>query len=137
MNVHDSEKLSGILNQMGYSACDKEQQADVILLNTCSVREKAYQKVFSYLGQIKPLKMKNPDLVIGVCGCHEHQHNNDIVGAAINGCEGVLVPRCTSVVCGIVVEQGLSVIRQPSKTCRRNVIIRIRILHSRPHAIDI
>ncbi len=78
MNVHDSEKISGILIQMGYSPCEADHEADVILLNTCSVREKSYQKVFSYLGKIKPLKEKNPDLIIGVCGCVAQQDKNNL-----------------------------------------------------------
>lgn len=77
MNVHDSEKISGLLDHMGYLPCTNEDDANLILLNTCSVREKAYQKVFSYLGNLKSLKEKNPDLIIGVCGCvaqHEKDH---------------------------------------------------------------
>jgi tRNA-2-methylthio-N6-dimethylallyladenosine synthase len=73
MNVHDSEKICGILAQLGCTPSTAEHHADLILLNTCSVREKSYQKVFSYLGKIKPLKEKNPDLIIGVCGCVAQQ----------------------------------------------------------------
>jgi len=69
MNVHDSEKMAGQLSTMGYSPTSDPGAADVILLNTCSVREKASAKVFSRLGALRHLKRDNPDLVIGVCGC--------------------------------------------------------------------
>ncbi|TMD07086.1 MAG: MiaB/RimO family radical SAM methylthiotransferase [Chloroflexi bacterium] len=69
MNVHDSEKMAGILGPLGYEATADVNRADLILLNTCSVREKAAEKVFSRLGQLRGLKRLNPDLVIAVCGC--------------------------------------------------------------------
>jgi tRNA-2-methylthio-N6-dimethylallyladenosine synthase len=69
MNVHDSEKLAGILAKQGYSQTGAPETADVILLNTCSVREKAADKVFSRLGELRRYKHDNPDLIIGVCGC--------------------------------------------------------------------
>ena len=73
MNVHDSEKLAGILEREGYSKADAPEQADVILLNTCSIREKAAEKVFSELGRLRRLKLAKPDLVLGVCGCVAQQ----------------------------------------------------------------
>jgi len=69
MNVHDSEFLAGLLESIGYSPSDDESDADIILLNTCSVREKAEQKLFSMLGRMGELKRSNPRLVLGVCGC--------------------------------------------------------------------
>lgn len=73
MNVHDSEKISGILNGLGYSAAGDEYSADLVLLNTCSVREKAAQKVFTRLGELKILKKGQPGMAIGVCGCLAQQ----------------------------------------------------------------
>jgi tRNA-2-methylthio-N6-dimethylallyladenosine synthase len=73
MNVHDSEKLRGILSGLGYSPAESEADADVILLNTCSVREKAAAKVFTRLGQLKKWKQGRRGLVIGVCGCLAQQ----------------------------------------------------------------
>jgi len=73
MNVHDSEKMSGILSRLGYTSTPDESQADLILINTCSVREKAAQKVFTRLGQLKRYKKGKPGLVIGVCGCLAQQ----------------------------------------------------------------
>ncbi len=69
MNAHDSEKLAGLLEEAGYSPAADASQADVILLNTCTVREKAEEKIFSRLGSFRPLKEENPSLLIGVCGC--------------------------------------------------------------------
>lgn len=69
MNKYDSEKMAGILEEHNYSLTDDVNLADVVLLNTCSIREKAEQKVFSKLGRLKKHKIKNPNLVIGVGGC--------------------------------------------------------------------
>ena len=68
-NERDSETILGLLAEMGYEETAEEPQADVILLNTCCIREKAEQKVFSYLGTLKQYKQARPGLVIGVCGC--------------------------------------------------------------------
>jgi len=73
MNIHDTEKLSGVLTRMGYETADGETDADLVLLNTCSVREKAAQKVFTRLGSLKQLKTRKPGVVIGVCGCLAQQ----------------------------------------------------------------
>jgi tRNA-2-methylthio-N6-dimethylallyladenosine synthase len=69
MNEHDSETIQGILEQMGYRPTEDKHEADVILLNTCAIRENAEDKVFGELGHLKPLKTENPELVLGVCGC--------------------------------------------------------------------
>ncbi|MCL2121139.1 MAG: tRNA (N6-isopentenyl adenosine(37)-C2)-methylthiotransferase MiaB [Clostridiales bacterium] len=68
-NERDSETILGLLAQMGYEKTNEESKADLILLNTCSIRDKAEQKVFSYLGTLKQYKKAKPDLVIGLCGC--------------------------------------------------------------------
>jgi len=69
MNKYDSEVISGILTENSFAMTDDISHADVILLNTCSIREKAEQKVFSQIGRLRPLKEKNPGLIIGVGGC--------------------------------------------------------------------
>ena len=69
MNVHDSERMAGILESMGYCVTENEEEADIILINTCSVREKADNKLFTKLGRLVKLKEAKEDLVIGVCGC--------------------------------------------------------------------
>ena len=72
-NVSDSEVLCGMLEKMGYTMCDSRDDADLIIYNTCAVREGAELKVFGNLGALKHLKNKNPDLIIGVCGCMMQQ----------------------------------------------------------------
>ncbi|WP_028550506.1 tRNA (N6-isopentenyl adenosine(37)-C2)-methylthiotransferase MiaB [Paenibacillus sp. UNC451MF] len=69
MNEHDTETIMGLLEQMGYKATEDRKLADVILLNTCAVRENAEDKVFGELGHLKHLKAEKPSLVLGVCGC--------------------------------------------------------------------
>ncbi len=69
MNARDSEKLSGILSEMGYLYEEEEESADVVLYNTCSVRENADNKVYGRLGYLNGFKKKNPAMVIGLCGC--------------------------------------------------------------------
>lgn len=69
MNEHDTEIMSGLLEEMGYTATQDEGQADLILFNTCAVRENAENKVFGEIGRLRPLKQLNPELMIGLCGC--------------------------------------------------------------------
>jgi tRNA-2-methylthio-N6-dimethylallyladenosine synthase len=69
MNEYDSERVAGLLRERQYELTDDESDADVILLNTCAIREKAEDKVFSKLGELKRLKDTRPGLVIGVMGC--------------------------------------------------------------------
>ncbi len=69
MNEHDSENLSAILEDMLYERTDDMMDADIILLNTCAIRENAHNKVFGMLGRIKHLKESKKDIIVGVCGC--------------------------------------------------------------------
>ncbi|MGH8426503.1 MAG: tRNA (N6-isopentenyl adenosine(37)-C2)-methylthiotransferase MiaB [Gammaproteobacteria bacterium] len=83
MNEYDSSKMLDVLAvQAGYEAVPTPEEADLILLNTCSVREKAQEKVFSQLGQWRPLKTSRPDLVIGVGGCVASQEGEALVRRA-------------------------------------------------------
>ncbi|KAF1036527.1 MAG: tRNA-2-methylthio-N(6)-dimethylallyladenosine synthase [Herbaspirillum frisingense] len=83
MNEYDSDKMADVLNLAdGLVKTDRPEDADVILLNTCSIREKAQEKVFSDLGRFRSLKQKNPDLVIGVGGCVASQEGEAIVKRA-------------------------------------------------------
>ncbi|HXA97314.1 MAG TPA: tRNA (N6-isopentenyl adenosine(37)-C2)-methylthiotransferase MiaB [Candidatus Dormibacteraeota bacterium] len=69
MNEYDSERVAGLLRQERYELTDRPEDADLILLNTCSIREKAEDKVYSQLGALKHLKRERPELIIGVMGC--------------------------------------------------------------------
>ncbi len=73
MNVHDSEKIAGMLEQTGYVPADDPESADLILYNTCCVREHAESRVFGNVGHLKQRKEAEPGLVIGVCGCMMQQ----------------------------------------------------------------
>ena len=83
MNEYDSDKMADVLNASdGLVKTDRPEDADVILLNTCSVREKAQEKVFSDLGRLRELKRNNPDLLIGVGGCVASQEGAAIIKRA-------------------------------------------------------
>ncbi len=73
MNEHDSEKIKAMLVQMGYDETDRLEAAQIVIYNTCCVRENAELKVFGNLGALKPLKAKRKDLFIAVCGCMMQQ----------------------------------------------------------------
>lgn len=69
MNEHDSENIKAILEEMSFEYTDEMEEADLILLNTCAIRENAHNKVFGYLGRIKHLKETKPNIIVGLCGC--------------------------------------------------------------------
>ena len=69
MNVYDSERMAGAMVSAGYEETSTPEDADLVILNTCHIREKAAEKVYSELGRLKPLKTANPDLKIAVAGC--------------------------------------------------------------------
>lgn len=73
MNAHDSEKLEGMLDEMGYERTDDEIEADFVIYNTCCIRESAEQKVYGKLGWLKHYKKDKPDLMIALCGCMMQQ----------------------------------------------------------------
>ncbi len=79
MNVYDSERMAEALGGSGYVATDRADDADMILLNTCHIREKAAEKVYSELGRFKGLKDANPDLKIGVAGCVAQAEGEEIM----------------------------------------------------------
>ena len=79
MNEYDSSKMADLLDVThGFQLTDDAEQADVLLLNTCSIREKAQEKVFHQLGRWRALKLNNPNLVIGVGGCVASQEGEAI-----------------------------------------------------------
>lgn len=73
MNAHDSESLAGILEIMGYAPAQAREEADIIVFNTCCVRENAENRIKGNIGAVKPLKEKRPDLITVVCGCMTQQ----------------------------------------------------------------
>jgi tRNA-2-methylthio-N6-dimethylallyladenosine synthase len=82
MNEHDSERMAGILKDQEYVQTNDAATADVIILNTCSIREKAEQKFYSELGRLRSIKQERPDLTIAVAGCIAQQEGKNILSRA-------------------------------------------------------
>ncbi len=82
MNKYDSERIVGLLQQDAYELTDALDEAHLVLLNTCSVREKAEQKFYSELGHLKRLKQQRPEMLIGVCGCIAQRARGEILARA-------------------------------------------------------
>jgi tRNA-2-methylthio-N6-dimethylallyladenosine synthase len=78
MNEHDSERMAGMLDQLGYRRVDSREDADVILFNTCSIRESADNRFIGHLGEAKRLKKENPDRVVGVGGCWSQSLKDEV-----------------------------------------------------------
>ena len=68
-NIADSEKIRGIMEDMGYLEVNSEDKADVLFFNTCAIRENAENRIYGELGRLHPLKVKNPNMIIALCGC--------------------------------------------------------------------
>ncbi len=106
MNALDADKMSGALERRGYRRADAPEHADVVLFNTCSIREKAQEKVFSELGRLKPIKDRRPDVILGVLGCVAQQegraiferapHVDFVIGTRATASLPVLVERLRS-----------------------------------------
>ena len=82
MNEHDSEKISGLLCHRGMVPVRSVNEADLVIINTCSIREKAAQKVYSRLGEIRKKKGKRKDFLIGVVGCVAQQEGSEMARKA-------------------------------------------------------
>jgi tRNA-2-methylthio-N6-dimethylallyladenosine synthase len=82
MNVHDGERMAELLAGQGYEATDRAEEADMVLLNTCHIREKAAEKVYSDIGRLKPLRAARPDLRIAVAGCVAQAEGAEILARA-------------------------------------------------------
>ncbi len=78
MNEQDSTQMTALLRQAGFSRTEEPHEADLILLNTCSIREKAVHKVYSDLGRFRPFKEDNPNLILGVAGCVAEQEKENL-----------------------------------------------------------
>jgi tRNA-2-methylthio-N6-dimethylallyladenosine synthase len=79
MNLADTEIVLGILKKQGYDVTDKPEDADVVLLNTCSIRDNAEQRIYGRIGNLKTLKANNPALVLGILGCMAERLRKDLV----------------------------------------------------------
>src|SRR3954464_393349 len=82
MNVHDSERLSGLLEDAGYVRAAADQVADVVVFNTCAVRENADNRLYGNLGRLRPTKLAHPDMQIAVGGCLAQKDRGEIVKRA-------------------------------------------------------
>ena len=78
MNVYDANQIAGVMASLGYSETDHIESADLVIVNTCTIREKAEQKAFSFLGRLAKYKANNPSLIIGVGGCVAQQEGDAI-----------------------------------------------------------
>lgn len=79
MNVYDSEQIAEHLRRIGFVMETRVEKADLVIVNTCSIREKAEQKAFSFLGRLAKMKRENPHLMVGVCGCVAQQEGQKII----------------------------------------------------------
>lgn len=75
MNVHDSENICAILEDMSFTSTEEMEDADIIILNTCAIRENAHNKMFGFLGRVKHLKETRPEIICGICGCMAQEEN--------------------------------------------------------------
>lgn len=75
MNVHDSENICAILEDMSFTSTEEMEDADIIILNTCAIRENAHNKMFGFLGRVKHLKETKPEIICGICGCMAQEEN--------------------------------------------------------------
>ena len=82
MNVYDSERMAEALSVAGYQPVNGPEDADMVILNTCHIREKAAEKVYSELGRLKPLKQANADMIIGVAGCVAQAEGEEMIHRA-------------------------------------------------------
>ena len=79
MNVHDSERLAGLLEQAGYAPAAGDEQADVVVFNTCAVRENADNRLYGNLGHLAPVKQQHPGMQIAVGGCLAQKDRGEIL----------------------------------------------------------
>ncbi len=79
MNLADTEIVMGILNNYGYSIAKSADDADVVLLNTCSIRENAEQRIYGRLGNFKTIKNSKPELIVGILGCMAERLRKDLI----------------------------------------------------------
>jgi len=106
MNKHDSEVLQGLLTEMGYSMTENPEEADLIFINTCSIRARAEEKVYGTLGSYKRLKTARPGLLIGVMGCMA-QKEQDQLFRKVNHLDFVVSPQSVTRIPSMIQEARL------------------------------
>ncbi|MBI3755472.1 MAG: tRNA (N6-isopentenyl adenosine(37)-C2)-methylthiotransferase MiaB, partial [Deltaproteobacteria bacterium] len=84
MNENDSERIIGVMRHLNFKTTDSPDKADMVILNTCSIRDKAEHKVYSALGRLKKLKAEKPGLIIGVGGCVAQQEGERLLKRALH-----------------------------------------------------
>ncbi len=105
MNMHDSEKMAGVLRREGYSPAAEQKDADIIILNTCSIRQKAEQKFLSQLGRTKSLKKTRPGVKIAVAGCIAQQMGESLLARAPH-VDYLIGPQNLQAVSGMALDNG-------------------------------
>lgn len=105
MNEHDSERMAAVLHRMGYSVSDRLEGADLALVNTCSIRQKAEEKAYSLLGRIAQQKKKQPDMLVVVTGCLAQQEGERLFSrfASVNL---IIGPRCIYKLSDLLLQTG-------------------------------
>ena len=83
MNIHDSEKLANLLQHAGLESAAGEDEADLLVINTCSIRDKAEQKMHSALGRFRRLKRRGQEVTIGIVGCVAQQEGQTLAVASV------------------------------------------------------
>ena len=96
MNIADAERMEGQLQSVGYTRTEETADADVILINTCCVRESAEDKVYGKIGEIKKLKERNPHLIFGIAGCMAQKEGDTSCSAHRTSTSGSVRARCRS-----------------------------------------
>ena len=79
MNESDTERINGQLEELGYVPAETMEEADIIIMNTCSIRQNAEEKVYGKIGEIKKLKDKNPHLLLGIAGCMAQENKGKLI----------------------------------------------------------
>src|SRR5262249_39398089 len=127
VNVLDSELVVGTLRRQGYELTDRADEAELILFNTCSVREHAEEKIYSALGRLRGHKRRHPDKVIGVLGCMA-QKDQDLIRRR--------APH-VDIVCGTGQLSSLpALIEEVQRTCRPQVALSLARDEASPHEVE-
>ncbi len=128
MNVYDSEQIAQRLRPIGYEPVSRMESADLVIVNTCTIRAKAEQKAFSFLGRVAKLKRKRPNILLGVCGCVAQQEGRDLA-ARIPGIDFVLGTSAITRIAAAVTKlekyacQIIDVDVAPDAFTKRNVLV--------------